>query len=153
MILYSIIGSKDCCHSSNLPTGTVFNSQQSTKAVIEAPGIILQWLEHALYLPPLPEPMGQDEPHQNTKETSIITSNDPIHYQVTHTSAHKDTSTSDKFWELSPHLLAGITVKSVEFFRLYYKLLSTKANHLQATIIDEFGKNEDGKKKNYFDKI
>lgn len=82
--------------------------------------------------------MDQDKSYQHTAPTS--------HDTIKLSSENEGTLIAEKFWALSPHILAGITVKSVEFFRLYYKVLATKLHHLQATIIDEFGKNEDCKK-------
>ena len=43
-----------------------------------------------------------------------------------------------KLWELSPHLLASVSAKHLEFFRVYFELLTSRVSQLQAEVTREF---------------
>ena len=48
-----------------------------------------------------------------------------------------------QFWTLSPELLAGVAAQSVDFFRLFYKMLVLRVNQIQLELLESFERDRD----------
>lgn len=88
---------------------------------VNAAQIILQWLEQSL---------GVGHGACQTTPSGSVSS------QPRHSSTNA--SITEKFWSLSPHLLASVSAQNVNFFCIYFKLLASKVNQLQDGIVQEF---------------
>lgn len=101
---------------------------------ISAARFILQWLEQMLRDGRVTTPTSQVSSHQQACSST-------------------DACIAEKFWVLSPHLLATVSVQSVNFFRVYFELLASKVNQLQAEITREFETSEGTNTHTYTDKL
>ena len=97
-------------------------SETSTTCT-SAPRAILSWLEDQLQGDRLQAP-----PTNHTAK--------PIAHSASCKKAPE--TIAERLWALSPTFLAGISAQNVEFYRLFYKLLASRVNHLQTEIIHEF---------------
>ena len=104
----------------------------STEQNTNAFGIILQWLVQKMkaHLATLPTATSA-EAHSATalpKQT--------VHVDIK-CLTNEDVVVT-KLWELSPHLLANVSAKHLEFFRVYFELLTSRISQLQAEVTREF---------------
>jgi hypothetical protein len=97
-----------------------------------APPTILHWLQHKLGL----YSTSQTPPTSSTVHSEPTARPDTC-------SVEEDTSIAERFWSLSPHLLASIAAQSLDFFRTYFKLLTSRVNKLQEDVVREFENRED----------
>ena len=97
----------------------------STEQNTNAFGIILQWLVKKMkaHLATLP-----------TATSAEARSTTALPRQT----VHVEDVVVAKLWELSPHLLASVSAKHLEFFRAYFELLTSRVSQLQAEVTREF---------------
>lgn len=123
-------------------------SQSSpTGSTTSAPQIILQWLQEVLSIcHTTPQVPSTNTAHLVTQHTAT-----DIHSPRDETNA----GVAERFWALPPHLLAGISAQSVDFFRIYFQLLASRVNLLQAEVAQEFenGKDTEQTKHTYLGRL
>lgn len=98
--------------------------------------IILQWLEQRLRVSHMKS--------QTTPSGSVSS-------QPTHGSTNA--SITEKFWSLSPHLLASVSAQNVNFFCIYFKMLASKVDRLQDEVVQEFEDPTQQLQHTYLDKL
>lgn len=103
---------------------------------VSAAQIILQWLDQRLGIGHV---------------TSQTTPPGSVSSWPTHSST--DASITEKFWSLSPHLLANISAQSVTFFCMYFKFLASKVNQLQDEVVRHFEDSTQQLQHTYWDKL
>ena len=124
MILFSIVSR---IHS---PSSSASSVEPSTASTLKLPpassgaksittAIILEWLEKCLISSPPSGPLLQSA----VEECSDVA--------------------CSMFWTLSPELLAGVATQSVDFFRLFYKMLVLRVNQIQSELLESFERDRD----------
>ena len=123
MILFSIVSQIHPTFSPPSSTASQSLPYASSSSVSEASTTqtILEWLEECLQAKPATPP---NKPlHRSSEECSDIV--------------------CKKFWALSPELLASIAAQSVDFFRLFYKMLARRVNQIESELLERFEKDRD----------